>query len=176
MRTIRWGKANPPLCSRGRGPDVSSLFIRESLQNCLLVLCWARPKSRSLFYVRDLFGPLAVQFSAALLFLNNEQGKTVHQVWDGSHLKLTFRRNFSSTLMQQWYDLESIATNIIFTIDIDDLLWQYESAGVYSSSSLYALINFEGVTPMFIPTVWKLYISHLECTFFLAFISQQAYD
>jgi hypothetical protein len=64
---------------------------------------------------------------------------------------MTFRRNFSSTLMQQWYDLESIATSIIFTTDIDDLLWQYESGGVYSSSSLYAVINFGGVTPMFIP-------------------------
>lgn len=31
-----------------------------------------------------------------------------------------------------------------------------ESKGVYSSSSLYHVINFRGVQPVFIPAVWKL--------------------
>jgi hypothetical protein len=82
----------------------------------------------------------------------------VHQVWDGSHLKLNFRRNFSTALMQQWYDLESIASSINFTTDVDALIWQYESGGVYSSSSLYTIINFGGVTPIHILAVWKLHI------------------
>lgn len=38
------------------------------------------------------------------------------------------------------------------------LVWQYESSGQYSSSSLYAIINFRGVTLVFLPAVWKLVI------------------
>jgi hypothetical protein len=52
--------------------------------------------------------------------LCNEQGKTIQQIWDGSTLKLTFRKNFSVSLMQQWYELEVIATSISFSLDIDE--------------------------------------------------------
>jgi hypothetical protein len=111
------------------------------------------------FWEDTWFGssPLAVQFFP-LYALSNEQGKTIHQVWDGTHLKLTFRRNFSTSLMQQWYELENVASSISFNNDIDALIWQYESGGVYSSSSLYAIINFGGVVLVHIPAVWKLHI------------------
>jgi hypothetical protein len=32
----------------------------------------------------------------------------------------------------------------------------YQSSSVYSSQSLYAIINFRGVTPVFVPAVWSL--------------------
>jgi hypothetical protein len=38
------------------------------------------------------------------------------------------------------------------------MVWQYQSSGLYSSHSLYRLINFRGVTPIFISWVWKLII------------------
>jgi hypothetical protein len=60
--------------------------------------------------------------------------------------------------MQQWYDLESIAGSIIYTTYIDALIWQYASGGIYSSSFLYAIINFGGLTPIYIPAVWNLHI------------------
>jgi hypothetical protein len=34
----------------------------------------------------------------------------------------------------------------------------YESNGVYSSKFLYALINFRGVKPVYLPAIWKLKI------------------
>ena len=109
------------------------------------------------FWEDTWFGtsPLAVQFFD-IYILCNEQGKTVQSVWDGTSLKLTFRRNFSPRLMQLWYELREVAASISFSTDADALVWQYESKGVYSTSSLYAIINFGGVTPVFIPAVWQI--------------------
>src|SRR4051794_41111561 len=60
--------------------------------------------------------------------------------------------------MQQWYELEAIANSIIFTNTSDALIWQFEEKGVYTTSSLYAIINNGGVTPIYIPSVWQLHI------------------
>jgi hypothetical protein len=49
-----------------------------------------------------------------------------------------------------------IAGGIELSNDPDSLIWQLENKGVYSSSSLYHMINFRGVQPLFIPAVWKL--------------------
>jgi hypothetical protein len=35
--------------------------------------------------------------------------------------------------MQQWYDLKTIANSINLSIDLDALIWQYESKGEYST-------------------------------------------
>jgi len=35
-------------------------------------------------------------------------------------------------------------------------VWQYESNGIYSTQSLYAVINFRGVQPVFVPAVWNI--------------------
>ena len=60
--------------------------------------------------------------------------------------------------MEQWHHLVECARSIALCEDIDSLIWQLESKGVYSSSSLYQVINFRGVQPVFIPAVWKLYV------------------
>jgi hypothetical protein len=58
--------------------------------------------------------------------------------------------------MQQWYDLEGVASSISFSRDCDALISQYESSQC-STNSLYAIINFgRGLTPTYIPVVWKL--------------------
>ena len=101
--------------------------------------------------------PLSVQFFD-IYSLCNEQNRTVQQIWDGSQLKLTFRRNFNLRLMQQWYELEAMASSIVFDDCSDSLIWQFESNGVYSTTSLYAIINFGGVIPIYIPAVWQLHI------------------
>jgi hypothetical protein len=69
-----------------------------------------------------------------------------------------FRRTFTEDMMAQWYELLEIAKTISFSQDEDQLIWQYNSSGVYSSSSLYAIINFRGVKPIYLPAVWKLKI------------------
>lgn len=43
-----------------------------------------------------------------------------------------------------------------FSGEEDTLIWQYESKGIYSSKSLYAIINFRGVQPVFLPAVWNI--------------------
>ena len=101
--------------------------------------------------------PLATQFWSVYTVCN-EQTKTIKEVWDGETLKLTSRRNFDSKLMELWYQLVEVAGSIALCEDTDSLIWQLESKGVYSSSSLYHVINFRGVQPVFIPAVWKLYV------------------
>jgi hypothetical protein len=71
---------------------------------------------------------------------------------------LSFRRNFSPALMQQWQELEEIVSSIIYSDDCDSLTWQYESSGIYSTSSLYAIVNFGGVMPIYILLVWNLIV------------------
>jgi uncharacterized membrane protein len=60
--------------------------------------------------------------------------------------------------MQQWKELEAVATNIIFSNSSDALIWHYEIKGVYSTSSLYCIINFGVVQPIYIPVVWQLHV------------------
>jgi hypothetical protein len=40
----------------------------------------------------------------------------------------------------------------------DQIIWQYETNGIYSSSSMYTLVNFRGEQPIYLPPVWKLKI------------------
>jgi hypothetical protein len=45
-------------------------------------------------------------------------------------------------------------STIELTGDDDAMIWQFHSSGVYSS--LYVVINFRGVKPVYLPIVWKL--------------------
>jgi hypothetical protein len=58
----------------------------------------------------------------------------------------------------QWQEILVIANTISFTDSEDQLIWQFESNGVYSSQSMYALVNFRRVKQIFLPAVWKLKI------------------
>lgn len=54
---------------------------------------------------------LAIQFWP-LYVINDQQGKTIAQDWDGHVLRLTFRLAVSENLMNMWYDLLSIIDNL----------------------------------------------------------------
>ena len=60
--------------------------------------------------------------------------------------------------MNQWLELLSIMENVVLSDSEDQLLWKYESKGVYSSKSLYAIVNFRGVQPVYLPSVWEIKI------------------
>lgn len=62
---------------------------------------------------------------------------------------------FNDALMNIWYEPMEIAKGITFSLNVT-LVWQYNSSGTYTSSSLY--VNFRGVTHVFIPFVWKLVV------------------
>ena len=101
--------------------------------------------------------PLAIQYWP-LYAIRNETSKTISEIWDGAQDKLSFRRNFNDKMMESWYQLEEIVKKITLVDETDSLVWQLDSKGVYSSSSLYHVINFRVVKPVFILVVWKLLV------------------
>jgi phage FluMu protein Com len=58
--------------------------------------------------------------------------------------------------MQRWYDLKSIAESLHLSAEEDSVIWKFDSKGVYSISSLYAIVNFGGIMPVHIPAVWRV--------------------
>jgi hypothetical protein len=58
--------------------------------------------------------------------------------------------------MQRWYDLRSIAESLHLSVEEDAVIWKFDSKGVYSVSSLYAIVNFRGIMPVHIPAVWRI--------------------
>jgi len=63
----------------------------------------------------------------------NEKGKTLAELWDGVDLKCTFRRNVSEDLYQSWLDIVELVSTVQFTNDEDEMIWQFNSSGTYSS-------------------------------------------
>jgi hypothetical protein len=111
------------------------------------------------FWEDTWFGtsPLSVQY-LEVYCICNEPLATVREVWDGTALKLSFRRNFNDSLMEQWFEIEQIANSISFSGDCDSLIWTYDSSGQFSTSSCYSIISFRGVTPVYILAIWSLVI------------------
>jgi hypothetical protein len=53
-------------------------------------------------------------------------------VWDGTTLRCDFRRTFFDDMMAQWHEILAIVETIVFSADEDQLIWAYETNGVYS--------------------------------------------
>jgi hypothetical protein len=79
--------------------------------------------------------------------LINEQNKSIAELWDGNNLRCTFRRCVNIRLFQLWEEVVSIAESISLTMDEDEMVWQFQSSGSYSTQSLYRVINFRGGDP-----------------------------
>lgn len=119
---------------------------------------WQMGDGRKIRFGEDTwFGtsPLAVQFWP-LYIICNEQTKTAYEVCGDQ--QATFRRNLNAPLMEQWFQLDEIAKSVSLLEDTDCLIWQLrvDNKGHYSSSSLYHVINFRAVQPVYVPAVWKL--------------------
>jgi hypothetical protein len=84
--------------------------------------------------------------------------RSVVELWDGQDLNCTFRRCVDVRLYNRWNEVVSLASSINFSEDDDEMVWQHNSSGVYSSQSLYSIINFRGVTPIYLPAAWKLIV------------------
>jgi hypothetical protein len=70
-----------------------------------------------------------------------------------------------------WEELLSIASSICLNDKDDEIVWMVNSYGIYSSHSLYRVVNFRGVEPIFLPTVWKLHVPP-RIHFFLWLVSK----
>jgi hypothetical protein len=85
--------------------------------------------------------PMAVHFWD-LFYICDQVWVSVAEVWDGSEVKLSLRRNFSEARLQKWAGLVEKVSSIRYNNDDGDaLVWQYESKGVYSCKSLYSIIT-----------------------------------
>jgi hypothetical protein len=91
-----------------------------------------------------------------LYVINEQQGKTVQEVWDGDNLMLTFKRSVSNNLMNMWWELVGLIESTVLSEEDDQLLWCYISSGKYSVQTLYAVINHRGVTHRFVSAIWKI--------------------
>jgi hypothetical protein len=111
------------------------------------------------FWEDQWFGgtSLAIHFWE-LYIICNEQTKTIKEIWDGNDLRLSFRRCFDDKLLMQWGELKAIVQQLQLTDEPDQMVWKLSSTGVYSSQSLYAVVNFRGIKQVFVPAVWKLNI------------------
>jgi hypothetical protein len=98
---------------------------------------------------------LAIQFWPLYRILN-EKNKTVAELWDG--LKCTFIRNVSEEFYQDWLDVVQLVSTINLNNDEDEMIWVFNSAGIYSSQSLYKVINFRGIKTMHVPALWHIKI------------------
>jgi hypothetical protein len=95
-----------------------------------------------------------------------EQNKTIAELWDGVDLKCSFRRCVDVRLFNVWEEIVSRVESLNLNDEEDELLWMHSSSGIYSSHSLYSVINFRGdggwgggrVTPIYVSAVWKLLI------------------
>jgi hypothetical protein len=72
-------------------------------------------------------------------------------------LRISYRRTFGIELMQSWNNLIAVVESITLKEETDALIWSYQSSGVYSSSSLYSIINFTGG----LTHLYTCYIEHL---------------
>jgi len=59
-------------------------------------------------------------------------------------------------MMEIWDQVYQIASTISYSDEEDALVWQFTSNGIYSSQSLYRIINFRGIKPILVPSVWNL--------------------
>ena len=73
--------------------------------------------------------------------------------------------------MNDWLEVKQLASAISFTSEEDSLIWMFSSKGVYSSQTLYKIINFRGVTQIHVSAVWKLVIPP-RVQFFLWLLSK----
>jgi hypothetical protein len=75
------------------------------------------------------------------------------EIWVNGEHRLSFRRTFSGEMMQSWDDLLYVIEQVKLTDESDALVWSCARTRVYSSHSFYSIINYRGVTPIYIPTI-----------------------
>jgi hypothetical protein len=82
----------------------------------------------------------------------------VYELWDGTNLKCTFRRTVEAAMARKWDEILQLASTIVFHNTPDEIVWTFNSNGVYSSQNLYKVVNIRGVKPIHTPAVWSLKI------------------
>jgi hypothetical protein len=71
----------------------------------------------------------------------------------------------------KWEEILQLASTINLSNEEDEMIWTFNSNGIYSSQSLYKIMNFRGVKQIHTPAVWGLKIP-LRVHFFLWLLTQ----
>jgi len=98
---------------------------------------------------------LAIQYWKLYRYVN-EKNKSVASLWDGVNLKCTFRRMGDHNMLELWDEVCQIASTISFSEEEDTMMWQFSSKGVYNVLSLYKIINFRGIQPVLVSSIWDI--------------------
>uniref|UniRef100_A0A8I6WLN0 Reverse transcriptase domain-containing protein n=1 Tax=Hordeum vulgare subsp. vulgare TaxID=112509 RepID=A0A8I6WLN0_HORVV len=85
----------------------------------------------------------------------NQQDCTVSQVWNGTSLRLSFRRCVDNSGMDNWNNLIDFIKGFCMTDLHDKPIWELEPNGIYSVRSFYKFINFGGVVSPIGDSLWK---------------------
>ena len=121
---------------------------------------WKIGDGRSVRFWEDLwFGTCSIAILYWELYtIADKKNATVADLWDGTDLKISFRRGVTPRLMQMWLDLVSIAESISYSDDCDTILWSFADSNSFSVQAVYKTISFRGVQPAYTPSIWKLYV------------------
>jgi hypothetical protein len=125
-----------------------------------MVFRWKVGNGRKIKFWEDNWlgtSSLAIQFWDVYV-IAIEKTSTIKEIWDGENLMCTFRRSVDDRLERMWLEIVQLASTITFSDVEDSMIWQFSSNGIYSSQSLYKVINHRGVLPVYISAVWKLKI------------------
>jgi hypothetical protein len=58
--------------------------------------------------------------------------------------------------MIKWFEIVQIAKTLSLNNDQDALVWKLEANGIFSVKSMYAVVNFRGILPVSVHSVWKI--------------------
>jgi hypothetical protein len=56
-------------------------------------------------------------------------------------------------VLQRWDELLTVVGNTDLREESDALIWCYSKTEVYDTQSFYAVVNYRGITPLYIPAI-----------------------
>jgi hypothetical protein len=102
-----------------------------------------------------------------LYIIANEHRCTIASVWDGSVLKISFRRTVSQALYNRWLELVNLVSSISLNSEVHDSpIWMFHPSGEYSVKSFYNVVNNGEIVPVHTPAVWGLIVPLESMCFF----------
>ena len=170
----KYNTRNPNiLCCQDTHPSTFWKGVMWAAKSVKMGYRWKVGNGRSVKFWEDIwFGnaPLSTQFWD-IHIVSNQQTRTIAELWYGTQLCCDFRRTFSEEMLMLWHQVVDIAKTLVLSLEEDQLIWQYESKGVYSSKSMYAIVNFRGVKQVYLPAVWDIKVPpRIQMFFFVVLL------
>jgi hypothetical protein len=60
--------------------------------------------------------------------------------------------------MNLWWESVNVISDVTLSEEEDQMIWSYSSSGKYSVQTLYVVVNFRGISPVFVNAICKLNI------------------